>query len=142
MVTHSLSGVGALIYCTSTRRYLFLLRDNASYSNTWGIVGGKIEAGECIMDALAREMQEEIGSIEVQRVTPVEKFTSDNRRFVYHTLLVSVEKEFVPVLNREHSGYCWATLEDHPAPLHPGVWKTIGYDEVLAKIRTFECLNH
>lgn len=141
MVTNTLTGVGALIFCSSTRRYLFLLRGNTSHANTWGICGGKVEPGEGIMDALAREIREEIGEIPVQRVSPIEKFTSDNQKFVYHTMLVSVDHEFVPNLNSEHKGYCWVPLENHPTPLHPGVWKTISFDEIMAKIRTFEYLS-
>jgi 8-oxo-dGTP pyrophosphatase MutT (NUDIX family) len=136
-----LEGVGAFIYCTCTKRYLFLLRNESRYSGTWGVVGGKIESGELILESLLREMTEEIGgTIPNAKLIPLEKFTSDNDKFIYHTFIVPVEEEFVPVLNNEHRGYCWVSLEDHPKPLHPGVWRTINFEAVVAKIRTLEAV--
>lgn len=86
-------------------------------------------------------MTEEIGgTIPNAKLIPLEKFTSDNDQFIYHTFIVPVEEEFVPVLNNEHRGYCWVSLEDHPKPLHPGVWRTINFEAVIAKIRTLEAV--
>jgi 8-oxo-dGTP pyrophosphatase MutT (NUDIX family) len=86
-------------------------------------------------------MTEEIGgTINDAKLIPLEKFTSDNDKFIYHTFIVPVEEEFVPVLNNEHRGYCWVSLEDHPKPLHPGVWRTINFEAVVAKIRTLEAV--
>ncbi len=141
MESGPLEGVGAFIYCTSTKRYLFLLRNESRYSGTWGVVGGKIESGELILESLLREMTEEIGgTIPDAKLIPLEKFTSDNDKFIYHTFIVPVEEEFVPILNNEHRGYCWVSLEDHPKPLHPGVWRTINFEAVVAKIRTLEAV--
>lgn len=141
MESGPLEGVGAFIFCTSTKRYLFLLRNASRYSGTWGVVGGKIESGELILESLLREMTEEIGgTIPNAKLIPLEKFTSDNDKFIYHTFIVPVEEEFVPVLNSEHRGYCWVSLEDHPKPLHPGVWRTINFDAVVAKIKTLEAV--
>lgn len=135
------SGVGCLIYAKNTKRYLFLLRDGAKYGGTWGIAGGKIEEGERPAVALYREVMEEIGTdLSRAKTIPIETFTSANRRFVYHTFVVSVDDEFVPVLNKEHRGYCWVTLEDHPRPLHPGVWRTFKFKAIFDKISTLERL--
>ena len=50
MATNSIkSSCGAMIYCTATNRYLFLLRSDGKFPNTWGLVGGKIEPGESII---------------------------------------------------------------------------------------------
>jgi 8-oxo-dGTP pyrophosphatase MutT (NUDIX family) len=127
MATNTINqGCGSLIYCTSTHRYLFLLRNNGKTKNTWGLVGGKIEAGESIQDGLIREIREELGGeIRDAKIIPIEKYTSDNNKFVYHTFLIKVEHEFIPYLNNEHKGYCWVPLDDYPKPLHPGVYKTI-----------------
>lgn len=134
-----LEGVGAFIYCTSTKRYLFLLRNENRYSGTWGVVGGKTESGELIVESLLREMTEEIGgTIQDAKLIPLEKFTSDNDKFVYNTFIVPVEEEFVPILNNEHRGFCWVSLEDHPKPLHPGVWRTINFEAIVTKIKTLE----
>lgn len=135
----TLSSIGALIYGKSTGRYLFLLRDKTSYPNCWGLCGGKMEAGESMFDGLMRELQEEVGGCNVQRIVPIEKFTSDNGRFIFHTVIAVVAEEFIPVLNSEHKGYCWVKLLDHPTPLHPGVWKTFNSKAIIEKIRTVEC---
>jgi 8-oxo-dGTP pyrophosphatase MutT (NUDIX family) len=141
MDANTLIGAGALIYSNKTRRYLFLLRSGGSYNNSWGLVGGKLEKGETILQGLTREIAEEIGHCEISKLAPIEQFTSDNGKFIYHTFLALVEDEFVPELNSEHSGYCWVKLGNYPKPLHPGVWKTFNFEEVLEKIDTFEFIN-
>jgi 8-oxo-dGTP pyrophosphatase MutT (NUDIX family) len=136
-----IESAGAFIYCTTTNRYLFLLRNQCRYSGTWGVVGGKLETNESIVASLLREIQEELGgTIKDVKLIPIEKFTSDNGNFVYHTFIAPVEEEFVPTLNEEHRGYCWVHLDDHPKPLHPGVWRTINFDSVVAKIKTLESI--
>jgi 8-oxo-dGTP pyrophosphatase MutT (NUDIX family) len=128
--SRTIEGVGTFIYCTSTKRYLFLLRNS-----------GKVEINENILGSLLREIQEELGgTIEDAKIIPIEKFTSDNGNFTYHTFIAPVEDEFTPILNEEHRGYCWVALEDHPKPLHPGVWRTINFESVVSKIKTLELI--
>ncbi|CAB4132954.1 MutT NTP pyrophosphohydrolases including oxidative damage repair enzymes [uncultured Caudovirales phage] len=131
-------GCGALIYSKSTKRYLFLLRNQKRHAGSWGLVGGGVESGETPAEALQREIIEEIGGIEFEKIIPLEKFTSDNKNFEYHTYLLTVEHEFVPQLNDEHRGYAWTSIDDHPKPLHPGVWRTFNFKSVIEKIRTVE----
>ena len=139
--TGVVESVGTFIYCTSTKRYLFLLRNSSKYSGTWGLVGGKIEANELTMQSLLREIEEELGgTIRDPKIIPIEKYTSDSGNFTYHTYITPVDNEFVPALNEEHRGYCWVSLEDYPKPLHPGVWRTINFSAVVAKIKTLEAV--
>lgn len=122
----SVISCGALIYCTTTDRYLFLLRSMGRYNNTWGIVGGKVDQNENVKQALIREIQEELGGeIAGAKYINVDKFESSNKEFAYYTFLVKVEEEFVPILNNEHKGYCWVNLNDVPKPTHPGLTMTI-----------------
>ena len=139
MDSRPIEGVGTFIYCPTTSRYLFLLRNTKKHAGTWGLAGGSIEPGEHLLDSLYRELAEELGyDFSYNKVIPIEKFTSDNQNFTYHTFLVPVDEEFVPYLNHEHRGYCWVSLEDHPKPLHPGVWRTINFSSVVSKIKTLE----
>ena len=136
------SSCGALIYCISTQRYLFLLRTGGRYPNTWGIVGGKVESGETEIQALNREIQEELGGeIKGAQIHSVNQYNSGNGKFAYHTFLIQVDEEFVPDLNSEHKGYCWVKLDDYPKPLHPGVYKTFKIKETLDKIRETELIK-
>jgi 8-oxo-dGTP pyrophosphatase MutT (NUDIX family) len=129
---------GALILSLETKRYLFLLRNQKRHAGSWGLVGGKLEDNETPVIALQREINEEIGNIDIKKIIPLEKFTSENNTFVYHTFLLTVDKEFIPVLNKEHKGYAWTYLDDYPRPLHPGVWRTFNFKSVIDKIKTFE----
>lgn len=132
-------GTGALIFCTSTKRYLFLLRNSTKHNGSWGIVGGKVEHGETILQGLEREIQEELGGrINGAKTIPIEQYTSDNNKFVFHTFLISVDQEFVPELNHEHRGYCWVKIEDYPKPLHPGVWRSFNFTSIIDKLKTME----
>lgn len=136
-----IEGVGTFIYSTTTQRYLFLLRNTAKYSGTWGLAGGKIDTDEQLLESLHRELREELGYDFLDtKVIPIEKFTSDNGNFSYHTFLIPVTEEFVPDLNYEHRGYCWVHLGDHPKPLHPGVWRTVNFKSVVDKIKTLEAV--
>lgn len=130
---------GALFFAQHTKRYLFLLRAGKRYANTWGLVGGKVERNESIIQALHREVVEEIGFYpSVCRTIPIETFTSDNDSFCYHTFVCVVEDEFVPQLNHEHYGYCWVPVQHHPKPLHPKVWNTFSFDVIKSKIALIE----
>ncbi len=137
MVNHTV-GVGALFYSQDTHRYLFLLRNGQRHNGHWGLVGGKVEGRELPIQALKREIQEEIGDTPYRKIIPLEHFTSDNEKFEYHTYLIPVAGEFLPKLNHEHRGYAWTSIEDHPKPLHPGVWRTFNFASILDKIRTLE----
>lgn len=142
MEPHTVESCGALVYCQSTKRFLFLLRpSDRRHAKSWGLVGGKIEAGETIQQGLVREIREEIQfDASNRKLIPIEKFTSSDEKFVYHTFMMTVEAEFCPVLNEEHTGYCWTPLEDYPKPLHPGVWRSFSFQVVIDKIRTIQAV--
>lgn len=135
-------GCGAFVYSLSTKRYLFLLRNQKKHAGSWGLVGGKVENNESPAEALIREINEEIGSIGIIKIVPIEKFTSENNKFEYYTYVITVSNEFVPSLNDEHRGYAWTELHDHPKPLHPGVWRTFSFRTIIDKIETLEKVIH
>ena len=134
-----IDAVGVWFYSVTTNRYLYLLRNDVKNPGCWGLPGGKVDAGENLQEALTRECTEEIGIWpEAIKLVPIEKFTSIDNKFSYHTFFCLVENEFVPILNNEHYGYSWIKSGVWPKPLHPGLWTTINFEEILKKIDTIK----
>ena len=133
------NAVGVWFYSITTQRYLYLLRNDPRHPDTWGLPGGKIESGETLIEAIVRECTEEMGSMpDYLRLAPVEKFTSADSGFVYHTFFCSVSEEFCPTLNDEHHGWAWISAGSWPKPMHPGLWSTLNFEAVRSKIETME----
>ena len=55
---------GAMFYSITTKRFLFLLRNNTNTRDTWGMPGGKLNHNENIMGGLTRELKEELGELQ------------------------------------------------------------------------------
>jgi 8-oxo-dGTP pyrophosphatase MutT (NUDIX family) len=127
---------GGLFLAKDTGRFLFLLRTQGKTAGSWGIVGGKKEPSDVTAyDALTREIQEEVGKTPaIKKVIPLELFTSNDQNFQYNTYVLLVDKEFIPVLNEEHSGYAWCNYENFPKPLHQGVRNSFTNKIIKAKI--------
>lgn len=139
MESRSVKAVGVWFCSRSTGRYLYLMRNDSKHPNTWGLPGGKVEDGETLLGAMERECIEELGSMpNYQRLIPIEKFTSADKQFEYHTWVCIVDTEFVPTLNNEHHGYSWIDSGHWPKPMHPGLWSTVNIDSVLLKIAAVE----
>ena len=139
MESNIVKAVGVWFYCSITQRYLYLLRNDSRHPDTWGLAGGKVETGENLLQAVERECSEELGRVpDYERLIPIEKFTSPDGVFEYHTFWCRVESEFVPDLNHEHTGYAWIESGRWPRPLHPGLWNTVNLDAVQQKIQQVE----
>jgi 8-oxo-dGTP pyrophosphatase MutT (NUDIX family) len=125
---------GVFFYSNSTNRFLYLLRTDSKNPSTWGIPGGKIEQGETLFEGIIRECEEEIGYFPINaKLIPIQKFI--NHSFTYHTFYCKIEEEFIPRLNDEHSGYAWVVEGQYPKPLHPGLFSTVHFDTVKAKLK-------
>lgn len=141
METGTINAVGIWFYAVNTQRYLYLMRHDHKHPNHWGLPGGKVENSESLFDGINRECTEELGFMpEYLKLAPVEKFTTSDLGFAYHTFFCSVETEFVPTLNNEHVGYAWIDSGTWPKPMHPGLWSTVNFDAVKYKIETMERL--
>lgn len=130
-----MNAVGVWFYSISTERYLYLLRNDQRNPGTWGLPGGKCHEDESLLEAMQRECTEELGCWpDPIKLIPIEKFTSPDGKFFYHTFFCSVAEEFQPKLNNEHHGYAWIDSTTWPRPLHPGLWSTVNFDEIRYKI--------
>jgi 8-oxo-dGTP pyrophosphatase MutT (NUDIX family) len=139
----TVTAVGVWFYAVDTCRYLYLMRDDAKNPNTWGLPGGRIELGESLLEAIQRECAEELGRMpNYLRLVPLEKFTTADGIFAYHTFFCSVATEFVPELNHEHTGWAWLASGTWPKPMHPGLWSTVNFEAVRDKITTMELAVH
>ena len=138
-----IKAAGALFVSKSTGRYLFLLRDDDTHANTWGLVGGRVENNETIIDCLHREINEEMGNItNIIKIIPLDLYTSQDEKFEYHTFACIVNDEFIPKLNYEHKGFCWTTLDGIPKPIHPALYNSIQISEMQVKLNSInELIN-
>jgi 8-oxo-dGTP pyrophosphatase MutT (NUDIX family) len=114
---------GALIVSRDTKRFLLLQRTQNKTQGMWALVGGKSEpVDRSPLDTLNREIAEELGFLPViEKIIPLDLYTSLDGHFSYGTYVAVVDKEFVPCLNGEHSGYCWCQYGYWPKPLHQGL---------------------
>lgn len=139
METGAVKAVGVWFRASNTGRYLYLLRNDSKHPGAWGLPGGKVETGETLLGGMERECIEELGSFPVyQRLVPLEKFTSADFHFEYHTWVCVVAEEFQPTLNHEHLGYAWIDKGTWPKPMHPGLWSTVNIEAIQDKIDTVE----
>jgi 8-oxo-dGTP pyrophosphatase MutT (NUDIX family) len=137
--TGVIKAVGVWFYARSTRRYLYLLRNDPKHPTTWGLPGGKVEDGETLLGGMERECIEELGSFPAySKLMPLERFTSSDSVFEYNTWVCVVDNEFQPVLNDEHIGYSWIQSGTWPKPMHPGLWSTVNIEEVQSKLFAVE----
>ena len=128
---------GALFYSTLTKRFLLLQRTDFKTRGMWGLVGGRARYTESAFEGLKREILEEVGETsKFKKIIPLEMFTSNDEKFYFNTFVIAVENEFIPKLNKEHSGYCWTAFECWPKNLHAGLRNTLNNKAIKGKLQT------
>ena len=117
---------GALIQDEQTGD-IFLIKRNDK-TPKWAMVTGKIDEGEDPIDALEREMYEELfirpeeGKVRLN-YKGVESFPAQNMELYYFEGFVN--GKFNPILDEENLDYGWFSVDTLPSPLIGGVYGKI-----------------
>lgn len=139
MESSIVKAVGIWFYSLTTDCYLYLLRNDCKNPGCWGLPGGKQDINESLLTTITRECQEELGFMPIyNELLPLEKFTSPDSKFEYHTFWASVVREFCPRLNHEHIGWAWIKSGHWPRPMHPGLWNVVNESVLIHKIAVME----
>jgi 8-oxo-dGTP pyrophosphatase MutT (NUDIX family) len=123
----SITAVGVIVLALDTKRCLMQLRNSERrHHHTWGFFGGKVEPTEAPIDAICRELTEEIGFVpDISKLNPLDVYESADKNFYYLTFVAVVDQEFSPQLNHESAGYAWVDIGAWPRPLHAGSKATL-----------------
>lgn len=115
---------GVLIKCTKTDRVFLLLRNDKT--PIWSLMSGGIDEGEEPIEALKREMVEELfvrpGNIQFKPIR-VEQIPERNMEFHYYQGLTNTE--FIPILDHENLDAAWFSKDKLPSPLFRGLAEKI-----------------
>jgi 8-oxo-dGTP pyrophosphatase MutT (NUDIX family) len=110
---------GVLIICSRTNKVLLLKRSPyVQEPETWGMISGKIDAGETVEEAVAREVKEETGW-KIDNLIPSYVFKKND--FTFYNFISVVDIEFTPTLDWENTDYGWFDLDNLPKNLHFGL---------------------
>lgn len=104
-----------------------------AYEGYWEFPGGKLEAGETVAQALARELQEELG-ITIGPATPWKTETVDYPHALVRLNFCKVLSWSGDLQMREAQSFAWQQLPVQMAPVLPG---TIPVLQWLADERDF-----
>lgn len=68
-------GVGAIIVSESTGKVMTVLRSpKETHPNTWTFAGGRVDGEESNIEALQRELKEELNLTKIKKITPLHKY--------------------------------------------------------------------
>jgi len=129
---------GCIIVSKKTKRILLQLRaPNKNNKCLWSFWGGTHEQGENPVQAVIREIGEELGTVlDIEKLYPLYVMTSNDTNFEYNTFVAVIEDEFTPILNDESYGYAWVDIQYTPKPLHPGAYTVFNNPRISTKLRT------
>jgi 8-oxo-dGTP pyrophosphatase MutT (NUDIX family) len=128
-----------ILFVSKSGKILVLKRSDEhgpeQYRGLYGLPGGHLDKGENHRQAAIRETKEEIDYIvedesklqEVNRQISVMEGNGEEltKEIDYTTFLYIVDYPFIPMLNKEHSEFVWANINELPEPLHPGLVLTL-----------------
>ena len=115
------NSVGVMIINKNNNNILLLKRSKTStYSGYWTFLSGGMNKDESPIEALKREIIEEI-VVNPNKI--VYKFfkTYNDTNSIYNVFIGEVNNEFKCILNDENEEYGWFSLDNLPTPLFPNL---------------------
>lgn len=119
---HGKKSAGVLPYCIHSKKFLIGLRSDICHEPlTWNLFGGAIDQGEDEIEAVLRELEEEISCNDFISLDHIHLYQDES--FSYSSYVGYFTEEFIPILNFEHIDYKWVSLEElkAEADLHFGL---------------------
>jgi 8-oxo-dGTP pyrophosphatase MutT (NUDIX family) len=107
--------VAKLVIVDSEKRYLLMYRNNHPvFGNDPDLPGGTLEEGESTVEAMVREVQEEIGFlIDKDKTEELYAGAEYSRRGTHYSLFLTVIDERPKInMSWEHTSYEWLERED------------------------------
>jgi len=125
----NIKGAGIALI-TPAGKCLFLLRSpDSNHPNEWDLPGGKADDDETPEETARRETFEEIGALPYGELQPIADTSSkdDSGKDVdFITYRMNIVRDFKPKIDlSEHTKFIWASLDNPPEPLHPGVRQVV-----------------
>lgn len=115
---------GVLIKCIKTGNVFLLLRNDKT--PRWALMSGGVDEGEAPIEALKREMYEELfvrANDILFKFVGVEHIPEKNMDFYYYEGFC--QNEFKPILDHENLNWSWANPNHLPSPLYKGLKEKI-----------------
>jgi 8-oxo-dGTP diphosphatase len=112
-------GIAALIWSRSREKYLLLQRspEKDFASGVWECVTGRVDQGEGFVEALQREVREELGlSVQAEMILGTTHFyrgpADPHNELIGVVFGCSIQGPQDVRLSREHSQYRWVTIQE------------------------------
>lgn len=124
MTKTTVQAAGVLIKCVKTGNVFLLLRNDKSPK--WSLMSGGIDEGEKPIDALKREMYEELfvkANDVLFKYVRTEHIPEKNMDFHYYEGFTNTE--FKPILDHENLNFGWFSKDNLPRPLYTGLAEKI-----------------
>jgi 8-oxo-dGTP pyrophosphatase MutT (NUDIX family) len=123
------AGIGALVWCVSTQKYLVLRRsaDKDFGGGAWECVTGRVDQGEGFTDAALREAYEELGvHARIDFIMGTMHFyrgeATPENEMVGVQFCCSIETPEAIKTSWEHAEYRWVTAGEAQALFPEGHW--------------------
>jgi len=145
------AGIGALVWCVSTRKYLVLRRsaDKDFGGGAWECVTGRVDQGEGFTEAVLREVYEELGArahidLIIGTTHLYRGEAKPENEMVGVQFCCSIENPEAIKTSWEHAEYRWVTAGEAQALLPEDHWllKVIRRADAMRALMPRELLEY